>query len=172
MTRIHCPYPWRKLALMMHFVFPKTTPFAHSRFSTLFFSMKMAETATESEKIMLESYIIDFDNIQVWLRRFNLNLNESYDNLIPNSSRTRKLEIIQNSLKTRSASYLSHKERNSGLGNERSRLRQTLRQAQRCHYEKFLRHQHKNQLFLLPFAFLSTVFNSASTSDRKSFLFA
>ena len=39
----------------------KNSLFAHSRFSTLFFSMKMAE----SEKLVFETCIIDFDNIQV-----------------------------------------------------------------------------------------------------------
>ncbi len=45
--------------------------FGHNRFSTFFFSMKMAE----SEKIVLASCILDFKDIQVWLRHFSLNLN-------------------------------------------------------------------------------------------------
>ncbi len=43
----------------------------HNRFSTLFFSMKIAE----SGKIVVVSCIIDFKDIQVWLRQFSLNLN-------------------------------------------------------------------------------------------------
>ena len=47
--------------------------------------MKMAE----SEKIVLVSCIVDFGDIQVWLRRFTLNLNackvmNPYDGLLQN----------------------------------------------------------------------------------------
>ncbi len=45
--------------------------FGHNQFSTLFFSMKVAE----SEKIVLASCIIGFKDIHVWLRHFSLNLN-------------------------------------------------------------------------------------------------
>ncbi len=45
--------------------------FGHNRFSTLFFSMKVAE----SEIIVLANCILDFKDIQVWLRHFSLNLN-------------------------------------------------------------------------------------------------
>ena len=53
----------------------KNSLFAYSEFSTLFFSRKMAE----SEKNVLVNCIIDFDNIQVWLRRYCLNLNACKD---------------------------------------------------------------------------------------------
>ena len=39
----------------------KNSLFAHNQFSSLFFSMKM----TQSEKIVLVSCFIDFDNMQV-----------------------------------------------------------------------------------------------------------
>ena len=45
--------------------------FSHKIFSTLFFSMKMSE----SGKIVLVSCIIDFDDVQLWLRLLSLNLN-------------------------------------------------------------------------------------------------
>ena len=46
----------------MNFCFAhKNSLFAHNRFFTLFFSMKM----TESEKMVLVSCIIDFDDMQV-----------------------------------------------------------------------------------------------------------
>ncbi len=45
--------------------------FGHNRSSTFVFSMKMAE----SEKIVLASCILDFKDIQVWLRHLSLNLN-------------------------------------------------------------------------------------------------
>ena len=54
------------------FVFPhKNAPSPHNRFSTHFFSMKIAEFW----KMVLVSSIIDFDDIQFWLRQFCLNLN-------------------------------------------------------------------------------------------------
>ena len=43
----------------------------HNQFFTIFYSMKM----TESEKIVLVSRIIDFDDLQVSLRLFSFNLN-------------------------------------------------------------------------------------------------
>ena len=43
----------------------------HNWFSTHFFSMKMAEFW----KLVLVSSTIDFNDIQLWLRRFGLNLN-------------------------------------------------------------------------------------------------
>ncbi len=49
----------------------KNSLFGHNRFSTLFFSMKIAE----SEKIVLASCMIEFKDIQVWLRHFSLNRN-------------------------------------------------------------------------------------------------
>ena len=55
---------------MMHFFVHKNSFFAHNRFSTVFFSMTMAE----SEKIFLASCIIDFGDIQVWLSLFSLSL--------------------------------------------------------------------------------------------------
>ena len=55
----------------MHFFCPQKPHFAHNPFSTVFFSMKMAE----SKQIVLVSCIIDFDDIQVWLRQFSLDLN-------------------------------------------------------------------------------------------------
>jgi hypothetical protein len=45
--------------------------FGHKRFSTLLFSMKVAE----SEKIVLASCIIEFKDLSVLLRHFSLNLN-------------------------------------------------------------------------------------------------
>ncbi len=50
---------------------PQNALFRHNRFSTLSFSMKM----TESGKIVLVSFIIDFKEVQVWLRVFSLNFN-------------------------------------------------------------------------------------------------
>ncbi len=50
----------------------KNSLFGHNRFSTLFFSMKVAE----SEIIVLANCILDFNDIQVWLRHFSLNLND------------------------------------------------------------------------------------------------
>ena len=44
----------------------KNAPFPHNRFSTHFFSMKMAEFW----KMVIVSCIIDFDDIQLWLRQF------------------------------------------------------------------------------------------------------
>jgi hypothetical protein len=49
---------------------PQNALFRHNRFSTIFFSMKMVE----SGKIVLVSCIIDFKEVQVWLRVFSLNL--------------------------------------------------------------------------------------------------
>ena len=46
---------------MMHFFADKNSLFAHSRFSTVFFPRKMAE----SKEIVRVSCIIDFDDIQV-----------------------------------------------------------------------------------------------------------
>ena len=54
------------------FFFPDKNPlFPHNRFSTIFFSMKMAELGGN----VLVSCIIDFDDIQLCLRQFCLNLN-------------------------------------------------------------------------------------------------
>ena len=55
---------------MIHF-FYKNPLFFENRYSTHFFSMKMAELG----KAVLESCIIDFDDIQLCLRQFCLNLN-------------------------------------------------------------------------------------------------
>ena len=44
---------------------------AHNRFSTVLFSLKLAE----SENIVLVSCIIDFDDVQVSLSLFSLSLN-------------------------------------------------------------------------------------------------
>jgi hypothetical protein len=50
---------------------PQNTLFRRNQFSTLFFSMKVAE----SRKIVLVNCIIDFKDAQVWLKSFRLNLN-------------------------------------------------------------------------------------------------
>ena len=50
---------------------PQNSLFAPNQLSTLFFSMKIAE----SGKIVLVSCVIDFHDIQVWLRLSSLNLN-------------------------------------------------------------------------------------------------
>ena len=57
--------PWHELILFSDKIPP------HNRFSTHFFSMKMAELGGN----MLVSSIIDFDDIQLCLRQFCLNLN-------------------------------------------------------------------------------------------------
>ncbi len=56
---------------MFYFFFASKIHFRHNRFSTLFFSIKIAE----SGKIGLVRCIIDFKDIQVWLGQFSLNLN-------------------------------------------------------------------------------------------------
>ncbi len=65
------PLPQPGQAHYYFFFGHKNSLFGHNRFSTLFFSMKIAE----SEKIVLASCIIEFKDIQVWLRHFSLNLN-------------------------------------------------------------------------------------------------
>ena len=61
-----------RLAAHDTFFFPhKNALFPHNRFSTHFFSMKMAELG----KNVLVSCIIDLDDIQLWLWQFCLNLN-------------------------------------------------------------------------------------------------
>ena len=58
--------------LMIPFFFPhKNALFPNNRFSTHFFSMKM----TELGKNVLVSCIVDFDDIQLCLSLFSLNLN-------------------------------------------------------------------------------------------------
>ncbi len=49
----------------------KNSLFRHNRFSTLLFSMKVAE----SGEFVLVSWIIDFKDIKLWLRPFSLSLN-------------------------------------------------------------------------------------------------
>ena len=63
--------PWTASGRMNLFFCLKNSLFSHTRFATLFFSMKL----TESEKIVLVSCIIDFDDIQVWLSMFSSNIN-------------------------------------------------------------------------------------------------
>ncbi len=59
--------------LMIYFFSPQNSLYRHNRFSTLSFSMKIAE----SGKLVLVGCIIDFKDIQleVWLKQFSLNLN-------------------------------------------------------------------------------------------------
>ena len=56
---------------MIHFFFHKNALFPHNRFSTHFFPVKMAELGENA----LVSCIIDFNDIQLCLRQFCLNLN-------------------------------------------------------------------------------------------------
>ena len=64
-----------------------------NRFSTLFFSMKM----TESGKIVLVSCIVDFDDMQAWLRLFSLNLHacKSSSNFSLRKSRRLMIQITK-----------------------------------------------------------------------------
>ena len=69
---LQCWPQWPMLCFDDTFFSPhKNAFFPHNRFSTHFFSMKMAELG----KNVLVSCIIDFDEIQLWLRQFCLNLN-------------------------------------------------------------------------------------------------
>ena len=56
--------------MMIHLFSSQNSLFTHHQFYTLAFSMKMAE----SGKVVLVSCIIDFDDVQVWLKQFSLNL--------------------------------------------------------------------------------------------------